>query len=90
MGLAGQQNQVTILLGFEAPGALYQIPLACGLGHSELSLLPHTPSCPASHQQLAHNWATGSLCNLRYVLSNSAAPTDSLSNLPQPEMRVTH
>lgn len=22
----------------------------------------------------SHNWATGSLCNLRYALSNSAAP----------------
>lgn len=52
MGLAGQQNQATILLGFEAPGALFQIPPDCGLGHSELSLLPHAPSYPASHQQL--------------------------------------
>lgn len=35
MGLAGQQNQATILLGFEAPGALYQISPDCGLGYSE-------------------------------------------------------
>lgn len=52
MGPAGRENQATILLGFEAPGAVYQIPPDYGLGHSVLSLLPHAPSCPAFHQQL--------------------------------------
>lgn len=52
MGLAGQRNRATTLLGFKVPGALCQIPPDCGLGHSELSLLSHISFCPASHQQL--------------------------------------
>lgn len=52
MGLAGWHNWATGLLGFQAPGAPYQSLPDSGVGHCELSLLPHTPSSPASHQQL--------------------------------------
>lgn len=31
---------------------------------------------------LFHSWATGPLCNLRFTLSNSAAPSEDLANLP--------
>ena len=53
MSLAGQQDRATTLLGYEAPGTLYQIPPDCGPSHGKLSLLPRAPSCPASHPQLA-------------------------------------
>lgn len=57
----------------------------CGLGHSELchcclTLLPVL----LLTNSLSYSQAMGSLCNLRFVLSNSAVPTDNLSNLPQP------
>lgn len=81
VGLAGQQNWAATLLGFEAPGALFQ-----GLLHCCFTL----PPVLLPTNSLSHCWAMGSLCDLNFALSNSAAPNDNLSNLPQPEIRVTH
>lgn len=81
VGLAGQQNWAATLLGFEAPGALFQ-----GLLHCRFTL----PPVLLPTNSLSHCWAMGSLCDLNFALSNSAAPNDNLSNLPQPEIRVTH
>lgn len=81
VGLAGRQNWATTLLGFKAPEALFQ-----RLPHCCFTLPPVLlPTNSSSHSQ-----AMGSLCDLNFALSNSAAPIDNLSNLPQPEMRVTH
>lgn len=54
------------------------------------SLLPHASSHPASHPQLAPQLGHGAPLQSKIGSLKFSCPTNNLSNLPGPEMRVTH
>lgn len=90
MSLAGQRDRPPPYWAMRSQerGTRFLLTVTPTTARCHCCLTP-LPILLSTHSVL-HSWATGSLCNLRFTLSNSAAPNDDLANLPQPEVKVTH